>query len=94
MQIDLRDSLKFTAEHVIAVHILADWRLCNDPKQHIVFLTDNRKGGDYVQRSDIDDLTEIDVGEQIFSLFLNLPNSRIISINRLKSRTQQNSTYT
>ena len=75
------------------VHILADWRLCNDPKQHIAFLTDNREGGDYVQRCDIDDSTDVDVGERIFSLFLNLPNSRIMSIIRLKSHTQQNSTY-
>ena len=87
MQVDLRDYIKFTTEHIIAVHILIDWKLCNDPKQNIVFLTDNREGGDYVQKCDIDELSDVDIGEQIFSLFLNLPKSRITSIIRLKSHT-------
>ena len=93
VQLDLRDSVKFTTEHVIAVHILADWKLCTDPKQNIAFLTDNRDGGDYVQKCDIDDLTDEDAGEKIFRLFLDLPNSRVTSIIRLKSRTWKNSTY-
>ena len=93
MQVDLRDSIKFTAEYVIAVYILMDWKLCNNPKQNIAFLTDNREGGDYIQKCDLNKVSNVDVGEQIFSLFLNLPNSRIMSIIRLKSRTAQNSTY-
>ena len=93
MQLDLQDSLKFTAEHVIAVYILTDWKLCNDPKQNIAFLTDNRDGGDYVQKCDVNELTDVDAGEKIFRLFLNLPNSRIMLIIRLKSRTWQTSTY-
>ena len=93
MQVNLRDCIKFTAEHIIAVYILTDWKLCNNPKQNIVFLTNNREGGDYIQKCDIDELSDVDVGEQIFSLFLNLPNSRITSIIRLKSCTRQNSTY-
>ena len=31
VQIDLKESLYFAAEYVIAVHIFKDWRHCTDP---------------------------------------------------------------
>ena len=63
VQVDLRDCIKFTAEHVIMDHILTDWKLCNNPKQNVAFLTDNRDGGDYVQKCDLDKLSDVDIGE-------------------------------
>ena len=36
VQVDLRDSVQFTVEHVIAVHIIKDWKLCHDPGENVV----------------------------------------------------------
>ena len=93
VQLDLRDSVTFTAEHVVAVHIMTDWRLCENPEENVIHLFDNRGQGDFVQMKDIDVKRSVDVGETIFSLFLGIPHSRITSIIKLKRRTAKNSTY-
>ena len=89
----MKDSLRFTAEHVIAIHIFKDWRQCTDPMQRIAYLIDNYRRGDYVQRGDIKTNSNINVGDKIFSLFLELSDSRVTLIIRLKPRIDKNSTY-
>ena len=93
VQLDLRDSVQFAAEHVIAVHIMKDWKLCDDPEENVVCLLDNRGCHDFVQVKDIDLERGIDAGETILSLFLGIPNSRVTSIIRLKPRAEKNSSY-
>ena len=93
VQLDLRDSVAFTAEHVVAVHIIKDWKLCENPDENVSYLFDNRGRGDFVQLKDIDVKGSVDVGESIFSLFLGIPHSRVTSIINLKRRTAKNSTY-
>ena len=93
VQLDLRDGVQFTAEHVIAVHIFKEWKLCNDPEEYVACLLDNRGRSDFVQLQDIDGKRGTDVGENIFCLFLGIPNSRITSVIRLQPRTEKNSTY-
>ena len=61
--------------------------------QRIAYLIDNRRRGDYVQRGDIENESDKNVGDNIFSLFLSLVNSRLTSIIRLKPRTDKNLTY-
>lgn len=93
MQLDLRNSAQFAAEHVIAVHIIKDWKLCNDPEEHVLCLLDNRGRSDFAQLKDIDVKRGTDIGETILSLFLGIPNSRITSIICLKPCTEKNSSY-
>ena len=93
VQLDLRDGAQFTADHVIAVHIIKDWKLCNDPEEYVGHMLDNRGRADFVQLKDIDVDQGADVGETILNLFLGIPNSRITSIIRLKPRTVKNSSY-
>jgi len=93
VQLDLRDSAQFTAEHVIAVHVIKDWKLCDDPEENVVCLLDNRGREDFVQVKDIDVKRGTDAGENILSLFLGIPDSRITSIINLKPRAEKNSSY-
>ena len=85
MQVDLKDSLQFAAEYVFAVHIFKDWRQYTESIQKIAYLIDNRGRGDYVQRGDVKNASDKNVGDHIFNLFLGLANSRLTSIIRLKS---------
>ena len=61
--------------------------------QKIAYLIDNCGRGDYVQRGDVENTSDKNVGNHIFNLFLGLANSRLILIIRLKSQTDKNSTY-
>ena len=89
----MKESLHFAAEHVIAIHIFKDWRHCTNPTQKIAYLINNRKRGDYVQRGDIENDSDTNVGDKIFSLFLGLSDSRVKVIIRLIPRTDKNSIY-
>ena len=93
VQLDLRDGVQHAVEHVVAVQILKDWKLCEDPNENVACLLDNRGRRDFVQLRDVDVKRGIDVGETIFSLFLEIPNSRLTSIIRLEPRVGKNSTY-
>ena len=46
--------MRFIAEHVIAVHIIKDWKLCDDPEEYAMCLLDNRGRSDFVQLKDIE----------------------------------------
>ena len=52
---------------------------------------DNHGEGDFVQLSDDDVKCRVDVCETIFCLFLEIPNSHLTSIIKLKPRTKNNS---
>ena len=82
-----------TAEHVVAVHILKDWRWCVDPNENIAYLLNNRGRKDFVQLQDVDVESRVDLGENIFNIFLGILNSRLISIIRLQPHTKKNSSY-
>ena len=45
--------MRFTAEHAIAVHIIKDSKLCDDPEEYATCLLDNRGRSDFVQLKDI-----------------------------------------
>ena len=75
VQLNLRDSAQFTAEHVIVIHFIKDWKLCEDPKKNIMHILDIRGRGVFVQLRDIDVKRRVDAGETILSLFLSIPNS-------------------
>ena len=60
MQADLKDSLNFAADHVIAVQIIQDWSQCASPKQMIAVLTDNRGHTGCTQREDVEDTLDLD----------------------------------
>ena len=92
-QLDLRDSAQFAAEHVIAVRIVKDWKLCDDPEENVACLLDDRGRDDFAQVKDIDIKRGIHAGETILSLFLGIPNSPIASIIRLKPRAEKNSSH-
>ena len=81
------------AEHVVAVHILKDWRWCVDPNENIACLLDNRGRKDFVQLQDVDVESGVDLGENIFNMFLGIPNSRLTSIIRLQPCMKKNSSY-
>ena len=93
VQIDLKESLLFAAKYVISIHIFKDWRHYTDPKQRIAYLIDNHGRGDYVQRGDVENDSDIYVGNKIFSLFLGLSDSRVKVIIRLIPCTDRNLTY-
>ena len=59
----------------------------------VVVLTDNHGEIGSVQREDVEDAQNNDMGEYIFSLFLSYGNSRLESIIRIKEHTEKNSTY-
>ena len=61
--------------------------------QRVATIIDNRGRADYVQKEDVEDLTNEHVGDKIFSLFLNLDSSRVTSIIKLRKRTGKHSTY-
>ena len=42
VQLDLRHSVQHAVEHVVAVQILKDWKLCEDPNENVACLLDNR----------------------------------------------------
>ena len=48
--------------------------------QRIAYLIDNRRRGNYIQRGDIENDSDINVGNKIFSLFLRLLGSRVTRI--------------
>ena len=56
-------------------------------------LVDNYSRGVYAQKCNADVELDTNAGEKIFSLFLNLSNSRITSIVKLKAQAEENSTY-
>ena len=51
------------------------------------------RGNDFVQVKDIDVKRGTDAGENVLSLFLGIPDSRITSIISLKPRTEKNSSH-
>ena len=91
--IDLRDSSWFTAEHAIAVYILTYWRQSTDPKENAACLIGNCDKRAYAQKCDAENELGANIREKIFSLFLNLSNSRVILIIKLKAQADENSTY-
>ena len=89
----MKHSLQFIAEHIFAVHSFKDWRQCTDASQRIAYFIDNRRRGDYIQRGDVENESDKNIGDNIFSLFLSLVNRRLTSIIRLKPHIDKNSTY-
>ena len=89
----MKESLHFAAEHVIAVYIFENWRHCTDPMQRIAYLIDNRRRGNYVQRGDVENYSDMYIGNKIFSLFLGLSESRVKAIIKLTPCTDRNSIY-
>ena len=92
-QLDLKKSLSIAAEHLCVAHIFKDWKQCTDSKQRFAIIIDNQGRGDYVQKGDVEDLTSEHTGDTIFSLSLQLENSQVTSIIKLKRRTTRNSAY-
>ena len=41
IQLNLSVSLNFVAQHIVAVNIIKDWRLCSSLDQTVAILTDN-----------------------------------------------------
>ena len=89
---NLRNSVQFTAEHIVAVHVFKDWQLCDNPSNNVACLMDNCSQEDFVQICNINVKQGVDVGKTIFSLFLGIPNSCLTSIMKLKPHTEKNST--
>ena len=67
--------MQFTTEHAIAVHVIKDWKLCEDSKKNVMCLLVNRGRSDFVQLRNIDVKHGVDVGKTILNLFLGFPNS-------------------
>ena len=59
----------------------------------MAILTDNSGETGYIQRKDVEDARNDEIGERIFSLFLSYGNSRLDLIIRIKQCTEKNSTY-
>ena len=59
----------------------------------MVHLVNNYGEGVYAQKCNVDNESGTNIREIIFSLFLNLSNSRITSIVKLKAQAEENSTY-
>ena len=93
MHLDLRHSPRFNVEHTPAVHVLANQREYADPIQKVVCLVGNYGDGVHNQKGDVDDDSDSNVRGKIFSLFLNLANSRFILIIKLKAQEEETSTY-
>ena len=89
----MKESLHFAVEPIIAIHIFEDWRHCTDPMQSFAYLINNRGRGNYVQRGDVKNNSDMNAGDKIFSLFLELSDSRVKVIIRLTPCTDKNSTY-
>jgi len=53
--------------------------------QKITYLIENHGRGDYIQRGDVENVSDKNVGDYIFNLFLSFANSRFTSIIRFKS---------
>ena len=67
--------MQFKAEYVVAIYIVKDWKLCEDPDENVMCLLDNRSRGYFVLLRDIDVKRGVDTDETILSLFLGIPNS-------------------
>ena len=93
VQLDLKGHIGIRAEHACAVNTFRDWRQCANSMQREATIIGNRGRADYVQKNDVEDLTNEHAGDKIFSLFLNLDLSRVTSIIRLRKRTVKDSTY-
>ena len=89
----MKDSLQFAAEHIITIYIFKDWRHYTSSIQRIAYLIDNYGRGDYVQRGDIENDSNTNIGNKIFSLFLGLSDSRVKVIIRLTPCIDKNLTY-
>ena len=81
------------AQHVITVYIFKDWKQYSSLKERIAVLADHRGEIGYIQREDIEDAKNENMGMYIFSLFLSYSNSRLESIIRIKQHTEKNSSY-
>ena len=92
VHVNSQDSPWFAVEYAIAAHILTNYRQCTNPKQNTVHLIDNCSKGVYAQNCNADDELGTNVREKIFSLFLNLSNSRVISMIKLKAQIEASST--
>ena len=93
VQLNLKGSTLIPAEHVCAVHIFKDWRKCKDSSQHVAKITDNRGNADYVQKMDVEELSDENAGDKIFALFLGVEHSRLTNIINLKRRQHKDSAY-
>ena len=76
-----------------AVHIFKDCRTCNDSSQCIAKIIDNRGRTDYIQKEDVEDLSDLDIGDKIFHSFLDMKYSRLTNIINLKRRQHKDSAY-
>ena len=72
--------------------VLTDWKEYTDPTQKLACLVENYGREVYFQRYNADDESDTNVREKIFSLFLNLSNSRVISMIKLKAQIEASST--
>ena len=93
VQLDLKRSTLAPAEHVCAVHIFKDWRTCDNSSQRIAKIIDNRGRTDYIQKEDVEDLSDQDIGDKIFHLFLDMKYSRLTNMINLKRRQHKDSAY-
>ena len=89
----MKGSTLIPTEHVCAVHIFKDWKKCKDSSQRIAKIIDNRDNADYVQKEDVEDLSDENVGDKIFKLFLGMEHSRLTNIINLKRRQHKDSAY-
>jgi hypothetical protein len=93
VQLNLSASLNFAAQHAVAVYIIKDWKQYSFSKQTVAVLIDNCSKTGYIQRENVEDVQDDNIGERIFSLFLSRGNSRLELIIRIKQRTKKNSIY-
>ena len=92
MQLDLRNSARFTVEHAIALIILTKKTECTDPGLKVSYLLDNHCNRVYAQNYDVNNEMN-NKGGTILSLFLDLINSRVISLIKIKMQTVENATF-
>ena len=78
-------------EKVCAVHIFKDWRMCDDSSQRIAKIIDNRGRAHCIQKEDVEDLSDQDIGDKIFHLFLDMKYSRLTNIINFKRRQHKDS---
>ena len=84
-------NISCTTEYVFAVHVIKDL-IIYDSLQIVSTMIDN-KSSKQVQKRDEEDMSNDNVGDKIFSLFLIILCSTVISIIHLKSCMSENTTY-
>ena len=89
--VKLIENITRAIEYVFTAHIIKDWRTC-DSLQIAAIMVDG-KSYKQVQKRDIDSASNDNAGDEIFSLFLEILCSTIISIIQMKSCTSMNAVH-